>query len=284
MTRVIERADQLVLEYVSRVADAAHGRLRPDQRLDFVRRLRERVEQERGGSDDARHVKKVIARFGPPTALVDREIRRLAAAHEAAQPIEERSTAVIPVVVDAGPSVPPPPERRRLLTAGPGMTVIRGKAAVRARAAARGTAGSPRAARRREVAAALLSHRRETLAMALLAVAGLLIPFRFAAVAIFPVPALVWALGALTVLACEAWSFNDRMIGLSTPVVAYLAGGTLLAAARAGSGDIQSFLAAFHSVSGVLFVLGSAAGVFWLAHRLLNPPSPPPPRQLVIRR
>ncbi|MCT9933298.1 hypothetical protein N5079_24095 [Planotetraspora sp. A-T 1434] len=266
MTRVIERADQLVLEYVSRVADAAHGRLRPDQRLEFVRRLRERVEQERGGSDDARHVQKVIARFGPPGALVDREIRRLAAAHEAAQPIEERSTAVIPVVVDrAGPSVPPP-GRRRLPTAG------------------RRTAGSPRAARRSEVAAVLLNHRRETLAMSLLAVAGLLVPFRFAAVAIFPVPGLVWALGALTVLACEAWSFNDRVIGLSTPVVAYLAGGTLLGAARAGSGDIQSFLAAFHSVSGVLFVLGTAAGVFWLAHRLLNPPSPPPPRQLVIRR
>ena len=33
---MIERADQLVLEFVSRVADAAHGRLRPEQRLCII--------------------------------------------------------------------------------------------------------------------------------------------------------------------------------------------------------------------------------------------------------
>ncbi|MEU1388741.1 MULTISPECIES: hypothetical protein [unclassified Nonomuraea] len=75
---MIERADQMVLNYVSRAADAAHGVLRPDQRLDFARRLRARIEAERRGSQDARDVAKVLTRFGDPVALVEREARRLA--------------------------------------------------------------------------------------------------------------------------------------------------------------------------------------------------------------
>ncbi|WP_187414742.1 hypothetical protein [Nonomuraea sp. PA05] len=77
---MIERADQLVLNYVSAAADAAHGVLRADQRLDFARRLRARIEAERGGSQNARQVAKVLARFGDPVALVEREVRRLEAA------------------------------------------------------------------------------------------------------------------------------------------------------------------------------------------------------------
>ncbi|MGW4793688.1 hypothetical protein ACWEPC_14935, partial [Nonomuraea sp. NPDC004297] len=75
---MIERADQLVLNYVSKAADAAHGVLRADQRLDFAGRLRARVEAERRGSQDAREVAKVLARFGDPVELVEREARRLA--------------------------------------------------------------------------------------------------------------------------------------------------------------------------------------------------------------
>jgi hypothetical protein len=77
---VIERADQLVLNYVSAAADAAHGVLRTDQRLDFSKRLRARIEAERGGSQNAREVARVLARFGDPAVLVEREVRRLAEA------------------------------------------------------------------------------------------------------------------------------------------------------------------------------------------------------------
>ncbi|MEV7965499.1 hypothetical protein AB0O34_05890 [Sphaerisporangium sp. NPDC088356] len=91
MARVIERADQLVLEYVSKVADAAHGVLRTDQRLDFVGRLRTRIEEERRGSADLATVRKVIARFGDPGVLLQREIQRLAAGEqEAARRSRER--------------------------------------------------------------------------------------------------------------------------------------------------------------------------------------------------
>ncbi|MEO3792790.1 hypothetical protein ABGB14_21470 [Nonomuraea sp. B10E15] len=77
---MIERADQQVLNYVSKAADAAHGVLRADQRLDFAKRLRARIETELSGGRKPRDVSKVLARFGDPVALVEREAGRLAAA------------------------------------------------------------------------------------------------------------------------------------------------------------------------------------------------------------
>ncbi|MBO2455907.1 hypothetical protein J4573_53150 [Actinomadura barringtoniae] len=72
-----EAADQLVLEYLGRVADVAHGRLSAQERLDFINRLRTRIGEYRGGSDNPRHVRQVLARFGDPSYLVERERRRL---------------------------------------------------------------------------------------------------------------------------------------------------------------------------------------------------------------
>ncbi len=295
MASVIERADQLVLEYVSRVADAAHGRLRPEQRLDFSRRLRERVEEERAGSEDPRHVMKVIARFGPPGELIDREVRRLAAIEQAGQisaagtaetpPAPEGATAVFPVIVDdAEPRTPSGVTygrrlvSRRLSRGGDGRAPfgwLRRAAMARA---------NPMATGGRDARTILLNNRRETVAILLLVLAGLLVPFRLPSVQIFPVPMLVWAAGALTVLACEGWAYNDRLIGLGAPVAAYLVGGAMLGAVRTEGDDIPSFLAAFHSVSGVMFILGTAAGVFWLVYRLLDPPQPPHRSGPVTRR
>lgn len=74
---MIERVDQLVLEYVSRAADAAHGVLPPRQRIDFVGRLRKRIDVERMGMDSPAAVEKVLAQFGDPVMLVRREVHRL---------------------------------------------------------------------------------------------------------------------------------------------------------------------------------------------------------------
>src|SRR3954470_2132196 len=74
ITRVIERADQLVLEFVSRVADAAHGRLRPEQRLAFLPRVRGPIEPEPAGRENPKQVARVIARFGTPAQLIEREL------------------------------------------------------------------------------------------------------------------------------------------------------------------------------------------------------------------
>jgi len=293
MTSMIERADQLVLEFVSKVADAAHGRLRPEQRLDYVQRLRASVERARGGSEDARHVAKVIAGFGTPDDLIDREVRRLAAAQQAlqqtadqaAQPIGEDDTAVFPVVVDdGGPRRGVPPDAADDRRPPPG--VIYGRRVARERISRQAdrpaplmrlrraamAGGNPMATGGRDARTIFLNNRRETLALVLLVVAGLLVPFRLATVAIFPVPAIVWAAAALILLSCQGWSFSDRLIGLATPVVAYAIGGVLLGAARSEGGSVQAFMVSFHNVSGVLFILGTAAAVSWLAFRLLDPP------------
>jgi hypothetical protein len=100
MSSVIERVDQLVLEYVSRAADAAHGVLPPRQRIDFIGKLRKRIDAERTGMEDPAAVAKVLARFGDPVELVRREVRRLGgetASRRPAEALEEtgRPTGVI---------------------------------------------------------------------------------------------------------------------------------------------------------------------------------------------
>jgi hypothetical protein len=72
-----EAADQLVMEYLGRVADISHGRLNAQERLDFINRLRRRIDEYRGGSDNPRRVRQVLDRFGDPGYLVERERRRL---------------------------------------------------------------------------------------------------------------------------------------------------------------------------------------------------------------
>ncbi|YCK34035.1 hypothetical protein ACNF49_08060 [Actinomadura sp. ATCC 39365] len=201
---MIERADQMVLNYVSRAADAAHGVLRPDQRLDFARRLRARIEAERRGSQDARDVAKVLTRFGDPAALVEREARRLA--HPPADP--------------AG-------------------SVLRG--------------------RPRDVAAVVV-----------LALAALLVPVGLPAVAIFQVPVLVWAAGAVAVLFSDTWTLGDKLAGAGAPLFGYTVGGVLVGGLQVAEPGLEAFVARFFEVSGVMFMIGTALGVVWLAYRLLD--------------
>ncbi|GII88387.1 hypothetical protein Ssi03_63770 [Sphaerisporangium siamense] len=348
-----ERADQLVLEYVSKVADLAHGVLRTEQRLDFVRRLRVRIEEERRGRDDVATARKVIARFGDPSALVHRELRRLADGGQAtggggpspgaragsavsprrapgprpgstarvpppvpprvlppdraptvrpvsaeagtADDFGDSATEVIPVVTDDPPAVVTAPVPVVPREAGPGRSVRpggrpaprrpvtpaarRGRAplSARLRGAAKARAGG------RDLRTVLRDGRREVAGMAVLLLAGLLIPFPLPYVAIFPMPLLVWALGAVAVLACEGWGFKDRMTGLLAPVFAYVVGGVVLGAAKtpeAPGEGLAAFVASFMSVSGPMFMAGAAAGVLWLGYRLLVPPPPPSRRPL----
>lgn len=295
MARVIERADQLVLEYVSKVADAAHGVLRTDQRLDFVGRLRARIEDERRGSEDPATVRKVIARFGDPGALLQREIQRLAA--PVARPparddygdsATEVFSAVADDMPDPAPPRPPRPPRPVPLPRGAGPAARRpvtgaGSGPLTARLRQAAVAGvNSRAADGRDAATVLRNDRREVAGIALLTLAALLIPFPLPYLAIFPFPVLVWAVGALTVLAGEAWVFKDRLTGIAAPIAAYVFGGALLAVLQAPEAEGEGVVAlanAFWHVSGLMFMLGSAGGVLWLGYRLFNPPPPPPRRQ-----
>lgn len=76
-----ERADQIVLDYLRRVADAAYGVMRSDERLEFVARLRRRIDEVRvrQKAHKPAQVLRIIDRLGPPEALVEEERLRLAA-------------------------------------------------------------------------------------------------------------------------------------------------------------------------------------------------------------
>ncbi len=80
------RSEQLVLDYLSRAADAAHGILRSDERLRFIARLRAAIEQQRQAARavEPAQVRRVLAKFGDPRGLVDRERRSLDEAKAAA--------------------------------------------------------------------------------------------------------------------------------------------------------------------------------------------------------
>lgn len=74
-----EQSEQLVLDYLREVGDAAYGRMRTDERIDFLSRLRTRIEEFRAssGAREPEQVRKVLRRFGDPAMLVDRERERL---------------------------------------------------------------------------------------------------------------------------------------------------------------------------------------------------------------
>ncbi|MEV4474280.1 hypothetical protein ACFFR3_18855 [Nonomuraea salmonea] len=319
---MIERADQLVLNYVSKAADAAHGVLRADQRLDFARRLRARIETERGGSQDARQVARVLARFGDPVNLVEREARRLAeagvptardtalsrtsAAHGAAPaatsaareagpgPLAAPTSAPAPAASGRpGDTAPLPAARAGGATrqlpavvdereAPPGVRVHRRLAeehvaqergyglpfaGLRRVAMAR---ANPMATGGRDARTIVKEHPRDAAAIVILVAAALLVPFHLAPLAIFPVPVVVWALGAALVLFSESWNLRDRLLGTGAPMLGYSVGGVLVGGLRVGvEAGWQPFIEQFFDVSGTMFMIGTGLGVVWLSYRLL---------------
>lgn len=118
-----EQGDQLVLEYLRRAGDIAHRTLRSDERLDFLTRLRMRIDEHRAeaGAVGPAQVRKVLDRFGDPVYLVERERQLLKerhyreitepdVAHVAAEvlaPDSESTTQPLPVIGDTEP--PPEP-------------------------------------------------------------------------------------------------------------------------------------------------------------------------------
>ncbi|MEW1843698.1 hypothetical protein AB0392_37625 [Nonomuraea angiospora] len=312
---MIERADQLVLNYVSKAADAAHGVLRADQRLDFAKRLRARIEVERRGSQNAREVSKVLARFGDPAALVEREARRLAeagvptmraeagvptaraaeegppaqpsgaqsgaqaaqtaqsgvqsGAHSVTRPFgDEGSTRRFPTIVDDADTPPGVRTYRRIATESLGRG--RGLPFAGLRRVAMSSA-NPMATGGRDARTLVKEHPRAAAAMVVLVVAALLLPFDLPPLAIFEIPVLVWAAGAVLVLFSESWSLRDKLLGIGAPLLGYSAGGVLVGGLRVGSEPgLQAFFAQFYSVSGTMFMIGTGLGVVWLAYRLLD--------------
>ncbi|WP_345148116.1 hypothetical protein [Nonomuraea rubra] len=287
---MIERADQLVLNYVSKAADAAHGVLRADQRLDFAKRLRARIEVERHGSQSAREVAKVLARFGDPAALVEREARRLAeqgvptkrdlaprgrAGHPGGGGVGGRARGVRgrsppswttvtrrPASARTGGS---PQERLDQQRQGHGLPLAGLRRAAMSSANPMATGG-------RDARTIVKEQPRDVSAMVILVVGGAaLVPIDLPPLAIFEVPVVVWAVGAALVLFSESWKVRDKFLGIGAPLLGYSVGGVLIGGLRVGiEAGMQAFVEQFFDVSGTMFMIGTGVGVVWLAYRLLD--------------
>ncbi|MGW5156082.1 hypothetical protein ACWEPN_11445 [Nonomuraea wenchangensis] len=273
-----ERADQLVLNYVSKAADAAHGVLRSEQRLDFARRLRARIEAEVGGSENPRAVAKVLDRFGDPAALVEREAQRLSiteatpAPGPAADPrigLGPGGTRRFPAIRDDTVLAPVHVPRRAGQHRGSRSAGL-GLPFAGLRRVAMSTA-NPMATGGRDARTVVKEHPRETGALVILVVAALLVPFGLPSLAIFPIPLVVWAAGTAVVLLSESWEVRDRFLGAGAPLLGYAVGGVLVGGLRVGAEPgFDTFMTEFWAVSGTMFMIGTGLGVVWLAYRLLD--------------
>ncbi|HEY3688312.1 MAG TPA: hypothetical protein VGL93_35060 [Streptosporangiaceae bacterium] len=109
-----ERADQIVLDYLRRVADAAYGVLRSDERLEFLARVRRRIDEVRirQRADKPVQVQRVLDRFGSPEALVEQERLRLAAERPEDPPRPRRTTSR----PEPKPDKPDPPSGATVVT------------------------------------------------------------------------------------------------------------------------------------------------------------------------
>lgn len=251
-----------MLDYVSRVADAAHGVLRSDQRMELVARVRARIDRERNGRESVRETARLLAGLGEPRGLVEREVRRLTPG-DAREPGRPGNTAPLP---ENRPAASPAVARGRQGGSGGRPGPVAGvRRFVRFLVDPAATGG-------RDAATILLARRREVVAMAVLLVAALLVPFDLGGVAIFEAPVLVWGAGAALVLFSGGWTGRDKFIGIVAAPLAYLFGGALVAAARLGEDDggLGGFFEGFWAYSGVMFMVGAGLGVVRLAYKLLD--------------
>jgi hypothetical protein len=232
-----EHADQIVLEYLSRANDVAYRYLGSRERVDFMTRLRKRIEEHRaaaGGATEPAQVRKVLARFGDPEALVRRELRRLdeaGAEHATAPPVEPARPArgAEPAHHPAGQVEP----------AGP--------------AGSPRPVGSPASADggAADLETLFLRQPVEVGAIALLGVGGLLLP----------VP--LWLFGAVAGVLSRVWTTREKVTGLLMPVL-------VAVSATAASGDLDDL--GDLGTSGVppLLRLAGPVGAGFLGWRLLR--------------
>lgn len=282
-----EQAEQLVLDYLRRAGDAAYVSLRADERLDFLRRLRGRIDEMRAtaGATDPAQVRKVLHRFGDPDALVARERERLRQEHEKAgdspaEPEDGPVTEPIPVVrTDQGAQEAKTPAQTTQ-TAETIQTAERGRGAPAAPSTPQARPGhsgpplyEPRSPRQagQEVPSALsrsFDHLppevRGVLRGGALEVGGLILIGLGGALS--PLP--LWFIGALLVGLAPAWTAQDKWIGLLAPVVLVVAGSGVFAGINFG-GSEQAYLQALQSYGWTLFRIGAVIGTAYLATRML---------------
>lgn len=289
-------AEKLVGDYLRRVLDAAQRVLPKGDRLLFVGRTRALILKRAGplGTADPAKVMQMLAELGDPRTIVKKELERLETAHRGGppkpvalwkpvkdewkpsrddtepiprQPAEPSPAGSSPAdSPSAGPS-PGGPSPADSPSAGPS-------------AAGPSAAGPPRPASEREgtdqpgghrpsvapapapptVRALARSHPLETVAILLLGVGGLILPF-------------LWIAGGLVAVASRVWDARDKWLALlGTPL--FLFAGLLAAGVLVGGrhGFFGEFIHAFDAYRDYLLRAGAVLSAVYLGWRIRRGP------------
>ncbi|MBB5999172.1 MULTISPECIES: hypothetical protein [Nocardiopsidaceae] len=217
-----EQAAQLVLHYVSRVADAAYGAVPARRRAAYLADLRARIERACAtvGAESPDDVRRVLRGFGRPAEVVTREL-----AAEIGDRPDPGAPGVTPVAADgaddgAGPAdaearagaAPAPADNRPVRAPPPWRSGTGGGVRARSRAAA-GAAQARRGDALAALPAALRRHPGEALGVGL-----------YLAAAAAGVLAGGWLIGAAVVALSRVWTGLDKAVGVGVPVLATLVG------------------------------------------------------------
>ncbi len=265
------RSEQLVLDYLSRAADAAHRTLRSDERMRFIARLRVSIEQQRRAASavEPAEVRRVLAKFGDPKVLVARERRSLDEAmapggdvggtgtpDEATQVTVKQGAAGQGAAWQdaAGQGMGRPPEAffPSPQVAGPDDV---------------GQPAAPVPQVAFDPTLVIRRFPRELLALVLLGLGGMLLPFP------------LWLIGAVTGLTSRIWSTGDKFIGIAGPLIITVAGVGVIGALNKHPGvpvDLHAYVAAVRADASLIFRIGAVLGALYLGARLPrgNRPSP----------
>ena len=273
-------AEKLIGEYLRRVLEAAQRVLPKGDRLLFVGRTRAMILKRAGPLEkaDPAKVMELLAELGEPRTIVKNELERLETAHRGGPP----KPVVLwkPVKDEWKPSkadtepiprqpAPPAAESPAAESPAAGTSSAGSPAAGPTQpASARGGAEQPGkrppsvapAPAPPTVRALVRSHPLETVAVLLLGVGGLILPF-------------LWIPGALVALASRVWDARDKWLALlGTPLfllVALLMAGVLVGGRHGFFGE---FVHAFDAYREYLLRAGALLSAVYLAWRIRRGP------------
>jgi hypothetical protein len=295
------RAEQIVLDYLRLLGDAAQRTLSPDERQTFLARTRAAIarqvsETRVAGPGD---VQRLLREFGDPQKLAAQERRRL----DGATPAAAR-----PVLVGRRPAAAPVPHRPLTARWRPGgdLTGSPGPVAPVLRTLSRWPDIPPLASRdstglhseemnsgRRRgprsgppAAAGMVEsgpaadwldglftlvrrHPLECAAVAVLGVGGLL----------DPVP--LWMLGGLAVLISPLWDTRDKLTAIAVPMAVAVLGAIMLGGLNTKTASLSGYAHGVHTDGWDLIRVGAVLGAAYLAWRMREGPRPrrAPPRR-----
>ncbi|GAA1469427.1 hypothetical protein NE857_30625 [Nocardiopsis exhalans] len=199
-----QRSEQLVLDYLSDVGLALHGRVTAKERTAYLTSLRARIDERRGAADndDVDTVRRILRGFGSPEHIVREELT--------GREVDLEDDEMIPPKPRHADR-PPPPWR-----GGPHqgfMSLLEGPSQTDLRMDGRG-GRKPGVTRNSLVLAR--HHPPEAVALAVLVLSGVWWDVAF-----------LWVLGAALIILSQVWNALDKWIGVGFPLAACVVGMTL---------------------------------------------------------